>query len=124
MAEEILNLDYNYTTKREYIILAQLTDATLFDIDPATQEVLPSVATGYSWVDETTLDVTLRDDVKFHDGSALTAEDVAYTYNWIRSAESESNASGVVQRWLDNAEVTGRLFGALPPQLGLSAGAA
>lgn len=69
MAEEILNLDYNYTTKREYIILAQLTDATLFDIDPATQEVLPSVATGYSWVDETTLDVTLRDDVKFHDGS-------------------------------------------------------
>jgi peptide/nickel transport system substrate-binding protein len=30
MSEEILNLDYNYTTKREYIILAQLTDATLF----------------------------------------------------------------------------------------------
>ena len=27
MAEEILNLDYNYTTKREYIILAELTDA-------------------------------------------------------------------------------------------------
>lgn len=106
MAEEILNLDYNYTTKREYIILAQLTDATLFEIDPATQEVLPSVATGYQWVDDTTLDVTLRDDVKFHDGSALTAEDVAYTYNWIRNPDSESNASGVVERWLENAEVT------------------
>ena len=107
MAEEILNLDYNYTTKREYIILAQLTDATLFDIDPETQEVNPAVATGYDWVDDTTLDVTLRDDVTFHDGSALTAEDVAYTYNWILSPDSESNATGVVERWLDNAEATG-----------------
>lgn len=107
MAEEILNLDYNYTTKREYIILAQLTDATLFNIDPETQAVNPSVATGYEWVDDTTLDVTLRDDVKFHDGSVLTPEDVAYTYNWIASPDSESNANGVVERWLDNAEVTG-----------------
>jgi len=107
MAEEILNLDYNYTTKREYIILAQLTDTALFDLDPVTQEMKPAVATGYEWIDDTTLDVTLRDDVKFHDGSTLTPEDVAYTYNWIASPESESNANGVVDRWLDNAEVTG-----------------
>lgn len=107
MAEEILNLDYNYTTKREYIILAQLTDATLFDLDPETQEVQPAIATGYEWVDELTLDLTLRDDVKFHDGTLLTPEDVAYTYNWIASEESESNAYSVVARWLDNAEVTG-----------------
>ncbi|OWU66848.1 ABC transporter substrate-binding protein [Roseovarius sp. 22II1-1F6A] len=107
MTEEILNLDYNYTTKREYIILAQLTDATLFDLDPVTQEFRPAIATGYEWVDETTLDLTLRDDVTFHDGTPLTAEDVAYTYNWIASPESESNATGVVDRWLDRAEVTG-----------------
>lgn len=105
MAEEILNLDYNYTTKREYIILAQLTDATLFNIDPDTQEVLPSVASGYEFVDDTTLDVTLRDDVKFHDGSPLTAEDVAYSYNWVVDPRAESNAGGVVERWLESAEV-------------------
>ncbi|WEX11264.1 ABC transporter substrate-binding protein [Chelativorans sp. AA-79] len=107
MAEEILNLDYNYTTKREYIILAQLTDATLFNIDPDTAEIEPSVATSYEFIDDTTLDVTLRDDVRFHDGSKLTPEDVAYTYNWINNPQSESNASGVVERWLDHAEVTG-----------------
>lgn len=105
MAEEILNLDYNYTTKREYIILAQLTDAKLFEFDPETQDVLPSVATSYEWVDDTTLDVVLRSDVQFHDASPLTAKDVAYSYNWLRSAESESNATGVVERWLENAEV-------------------
>lgn len=107
MAEEILNLDYNYTTKREYIILSQLTDATLFHVNPDTAEIEPSVATSYEFVDDTTLDVVLRDDVMFHDGSKLTAEDVAYTYNWINNPDSESNATGVVERWLDNAEVTG-----------------
>ena len=107
MAEEILNLDYNYTTKREYIILSQLTDATLFRVNPDTAELEPSVATSYEFVDDTTLDVVLRDDVMFHDGSKLTAEDVAYTYNWINNPDSESNATGVVERWLDNAEVTG-----------------
>jgi peptide/nickel transport system substrate-binding protein len=107
MAEEILNLDYNYTTKREYIILAQLTDASLFDVDPNTQEIVPAVATAYKFVDDTTLDVTLRDDVKFHDGSVLTAEDVAYTYNWIINPDSESHATGIIGRWLDEAEVTG-----------------
>jgi peptide/nickel transport system substrate-binding protein len=107
MAEEILNLDYTYTTKREYIILAQLTDATLFDIDLVTAEPHPLVATGYAFAGDTTLDVTLRDDVKFHDGSLLTAKDVAYTYNWINRKDSESNAHGVVSRWLDKAEATG-----------------
>lgn len=107
MAEEILNLDYNYTTKREYIILAQMTDTTLFDLDPTTQEIKPAVATGYTYVDDMTLEVTLRDDVKFHDGSTLSAEDVAYTYNWIIREDSESNAGGTIGRWLDMAEVTG-----------------
>lgn len=104
-AEEILNLDYLYTTKREYIILAELTDATLFDLDPETQEYNPAVATEWEWIDDTTLDVTLREGVKFHDGSDLTAEDVAYTYNWIVDEESQSQAKGTIGRWLDNVEV-------------------
>lgn len=103
-AEEILNLDYLYTTKREYIILAELTDATLFDSNPETKEIEPSVATGYEWVDDTTLDVTLRDGVVFHDGSPLTADDVVYTYNWIVSEPSEAHAKGEISRWLDKAE--------------------
>lgn len=104
MAGEILNLDYLYTTRREYIILAELTDDTLFNLNPETQEVEPAVATEYEWVDELTLDVFLRDDVKFHDGSLLSADDVVYTYNWIIDEDGESQAKGVVERWLDHAE--------------------
>lgn len=107
MAGEILNLDYLYTTRREYIVLAQMTDATLFTMNPETQEIEPGVAVSYEFVDETTIDVQLRDDVRFHDGTLLTAVDVAYTYNWVIDEDSESHAQALISRWLDRAEVTG-----------------
>ncbi len=107
MSGEILNLDYLHTTRREYIILAQMTDATLFTMNPETQEIEPGVATSYEFIDDLTIDVTLRDDVRFHDGTLLTAEDVAYTYNWIINEDSESHAQSLIDRWLDNVEVTG-----------------
>lgn len=104
-AEEILNLDYNYTTKREYIILSDLIDEGLFDYDPATNEYIPSVATSYEYLDPTTIEVDLRSGLTFHDGSALTAEDVAYTYNFIISEPSEAQAKGTISRWLETVEV-------------------
>ena len=104
-SEEILNLDYNYTTKREYILLADLIDEGLFGYDPATNEYVPSVATGYTYVDDLTVDVDLRDGVTFHNGKDLTAADVAYTYNWIIDEDSEAQAKGTIERWLDRAEV-------------------
>ncbi len=103
--EEILNLDYNYTTKREYIILSDLIDEGLFDYDPATNAYIPSVATGYDYIDPTTIEVDLRAGITFHDGSALTADDVAYTYNFIISEASEAQAKGTISRWLENVEV-------------------
>lgn len=103
-AEEILNLDYNYTTKREYIILSDLIDETLFYANPKTSEIEPEVATGYKYVNDTTIDVTLRHDVKFHDGKPLTADDVVYTYNWIIDPRSKARAKGTIERWLAKAE--------------------
>src|SRR6185503_21323970 len=43
--------------------------------------------------DDTTVVVTLRDGVKFHDGSPLTAEDVAFTFNYVKKWE--------VPRWIN-----------------------
>src|SRR6056297_2909277 len=104
-AEEILNLDYNYTTKREYILLADLIDEGLFGYDPETNDYVPSVATGFDYVDDLTVDIDLRDGVTFHDGTPLTPADVAYTYNWIIDEDSEAQAKGTIERWLDRAEV-------------------
>lgn len=42
-------------------------------------EYVPWLATGYEIVDDTTIKLTLRDDVYFHDGNKMTAEDVIFS---------------------------------------------
>ncbi|MEI2415354.1 ABC transporter substrate-binding protein [Orrella sp. JC864] len=104
---EVVNLDYLYTTSQEHIILSDLTDDRLFDVDPHTNEIRPMLATGYAYVDDRTIDVTLREGVRFHSGAPFTADDVVYTYQWVLDAESGTRASGALSRWLDRVEKTG-----------------
>ena len=72
----IRSVDRLYTGPREGLILAQLTDDGLFYVDPETLDYTPMAAKSYKWVDDKTLDVTIRANVNFHDGSPLTADDV------------------------------------------------
>lgn len=44
-------------------------------------ELQPNVATEWKRTSDTELSITLRDDVKFHDGTPLTSADVAASYN-------------------------------------------
>ena len=52
---------------------------TLVVKDPITGDIAPSLATSWKWVNDKTLLLTLRDDVYFHNGEKLTADDVLYT---------------------------------------------
>lgn len=61
------------------IVFAGLCDK-LFDIDEG-QRIVPQLATGHRWEDAQTLTISLRPDVRFHDGEAMTAESVAYSLN-------------------------------------------
>ncbi|WP_156417883.1 ABC transporter substrate-binding protein [Aureimonas sp. AU4] len=49
----------------------------------ASGEIVPQIATKWTYDDDTTLTFTIRDDVTFQDGSKLTAEDVAFSVNRI-----------------------------------------
>lgn len=45
----------------------------------------PMIATGYEWSDNNmTVTFTIRDGIKWHDGSPLGAEDVVFTYNVLK----------------------------------------
>lgn len=69
--------------QNDSLLVAKMTNKqiydTLFVVDDETKEIGPNLATEWAWTDDLTLDVTIRDDVYFHNGEKLTAEDVAYT---------------------------------------------
>ena len=48
----------------------------------------PSAAKEVKWLDNVTLEVTLRYGMKFHDGKPVTAEDVLFTFESIMSGEA------------------------------------
>ena len=92
---EITNLDYNYGTKTEYIILGDMIDDSLFYVEPENLSYAPSLASDFKVVDETTIDVNLKQGVKFHDGSEMTADDVVYTFNFINKNDKNRRHSKV-----------------------------
>lgn len=51
----------------------------LVSVDTTTGEIVPSLATAWEWTDDVTLHMTLREDVYFHNGAHMTAEDVMFT---------------------------------------------
>lgn len=57
------------------------------------QQIVPALATSWKIVDDTTWEFTLREGVKFHDGSDFTAEDVVASINRVPLASTNSPSS-------------------------------
>ena len=67
-------------------------------------EIVPQIATSWEYVGDSELILTIRDDVTFHDGEALTPEDVAYSVNRIIDPEFGSPQLGQFNQ-IERAEV-------------------
>lgn len=67
---------------------------TLVTLDPTTQEVMPLLVTELPQVsdDGLTYSFTLKEGVKFHDGSTLTANDVKYTFERLFKLKSQTDS--------------------------------
>lgn len=105
-ARELTGLDYNQEVPTEYIILSDLIDESLFYVEPDGLTYVPSLATDTTIVDDVTVDINLRQDAKFHDGTLMTADDVTYTFNYIKDDDQNSRHAKIAD-WLDNIEKTG-----------------
>ena len=86
----------------------------LLNRDPSTNELIGELATAWEWVDDKTIDFTLREGVTFHNGATFDANDVVATYaaQWDASNPNHVGNSGAFEY------VVG-FFGALlnaPPQ--------
>ncbi len=103
--DAVPNVDMYFNSQRTGLILAHQAWDMLVHRDPATFENKPALATDWE-LSDTALDLKIRRGVKFHDGSALTADDVVYTIGMASDPNSKvavpSNYS-----WIEKIEKTG-----------------
>lgn len=62
----------------------------LINFDSDTGELVPSLATDWEWLDDTHLQLTIRDGVKAYDGTIIDANDVMYSIE--RGLEGDAKA--------------------------------
>jgi peptide/nickel transport system substrate-binding protein len=81
MAAKLTTLDPHgaQSVDRETHTAMQHVFDTLVKRDPKSGDIVPHLATGWTSPNPTTWEFTLRDGVKFHDGSPLTSADVKAT---------------------------------------------
>src|SRR5262245_51065743 len=105
-SDAVPNVDMYFNSQRTGLLLAHQAWDMLVHRDPATFEIKPSLATDWKFVDASTLDLTIRQGVKFHDGSALSPDDVVYTLNMAADPASKV-ATPSNYAWIDKVEKTG-----------------
>jgi peptide/nickel transport system substrate-binding protein len=108
MRDALPNVDPYYNNLRTGVVMHHQAWDTLVYRNPDTFKIEPLLATEWKTPDPTTIEFTLRPNVKFHDGSTLSADDVVYTLNL--AADPASKVSTPANyNWIDKAEKTGDL---------------
>ncbi|MFO1086715.1 MAG: ABC transporter substrate-binding protein [Reyranellaceae bacterium] len=104
--DSVPNVDMYFNSQRTGLILAHHAWDMLVHRDPTTFEIKPALATDWKFAEDNSLDLTIRQGVKFHDGSTLTPDDVVYTINMAANPDSKV-ATPSNYAWIDKAEKTG-----------------
>ncbi|MDP6211048.1 MAG: ABC transporter substrate-binding protein [SAR324 cluster bacterium] len=68
--------------------------------------IVPWAATSIKAQDSTTIDITLRDGMKFHDGKPVTVEDVKFTFEYFRKWKAPFFSSSLEK--FESINITGR----------------
>jgi peptide/nickel transport system substrate-binding protein len=98
LPRDVLEVDPRFTVDAYGLKLSRLLFASLVRIDPYTLEVVPDLAREVALVDDRTYRVELRPGLRFSDGSALDAEDVAATFRSIVDPRLGSRYSQTYKR--------------------------
>lgn len=89
----------------EFMELRMLYDS-LFQVGPDGQPV-PWAAEGMELVDDRTIDVTIREGMRWHDGNPVTVEDIKFSFDYHKEWQAPFFVS-VLQRLEDVSIIDGR----------------
>jgi len=102
------NIDPYYNNLRTGVVIHHQAWDGLVYRNPETFKIEPLLATEWKTPDPTTIEFMLRPNVKFHDGSPFTADDVVYTLT-IAANPNSRVSTPANYNWIDKAEKTGDL---------------
>ncbi len=103
---ELNHADNYFNTDRMGVILSRHIWDSLLYRDIETYEYKPLLAESYKWIDDTTMEFTLRRGIVFHNGEKFDADDVVYTLNWVSNPKNGVKTQRNVS-WIDRCEKTG-----------------
>ena len=80
--QDVLSLDpANHRNRTSETVIRNMFDG-LVTRGP-DMKIVPEIAESWNWIDDKTCEFKIREGITFHNGEALTAEDVEYTFNRI-----------------------------------------
>jgi peptide/nickel transport system substrate-binding protein len=106
LPRDALEVDPRFTVDAYGLKVSRLLFASLVRIDPNTLQVVPDLAREIALVDDQTYRVELKPGLRFSDGSALDAEDVAATFRSIVDPALGSRYAQTYKR-IERIEVQG-----------------
>lgn len=125
LSGEVTSLDPQFLAAQPNLTVARHMFESLTDVDPQTR-LIPGLAERWRALDATTWEFNLRRNVRFHDGSPFTAEDVAFSLARPLSIKGSPGGFAAFVRAVDATTVvdahtirvkTKYSYGALPEDL-------
>jgi peptide/nickel transport system substrate-binding protein len=125
LSGEVTSLDPQFLAAQPNLTVARHMFESLTDVDPQTR-LIPGLAERWRALDATTWEFNLRRNVRFHDGSPFTAEDVAFSLARPLSIKGSPGGFAAFVRAVDSTTVvdahtirvkTKYPYGALPEDL-------
>ncbi|NQV55807.1 MAG: hypothetical protein HQ503_08115 [Rhodospirillales bacterium] len=80
--------------------------STLIGFDEHTQKYVPLLAKSWKRIDNTTLELELKDDIKFHNGNKFDADDIISTFAFLQDPKVKIRYKSRYG-WLKNVEKLG-----------------
>jgi len=101
--KELETVDSYFNSSREGVVMQRAVWDGLIYRDPQTNEYIGNLATSWTWIDDLTLELKLREGVSFHNGEAFNADDVVYTVNFVSKKENGVKTQRNVN-WMKSAD--------------------
>ena len=99
----IQGVSYYLDSQSETVFQSEAIFDNLINFNEKSLRFEPLLAKSWKEIDDKTVELDLRDDVKWHDGEKFDADDVVHTLTWISDPKVQLRFKGNWD-WIDKAE--------------------